>query len=179
VLLPSSVDRSWYVKQCGLQKSEEDYEYDYDQVKAKETPRTVPSPDSTLPQASTGLYPSSANYTTRSTADVDDLTESLAQTHLGQSSATKSQPQTAQTGYCDSYSAAQTYSSPNQAPTQNFQNYGVSSGSYTQAPINDASVPCSNSALEWSNHIKTRDPYTDREEFDPRENSSCILHFRT
>ncbi|KAN0102260.1 hypothetical protein V8E51_012770 [Hyaloscypha variabilis] len=148
-------------------KAPGDYEYDYDQVQAKETPRTVPSPDSTLPQAPTGLYPSPANYTTRSTADVDDLTESLAQTHLGQSSATKSQPQTAQTRYCDSYSAAQTYSSSYQAPTQSYQNYGGPSGSYAQTPINDASVPYPASVLECNNHIIPRDPKTDHEEFDP------------
>ncbi|KAE9369934.1 hypothetical protein N431DRAFT_305378, partial [Stipitochalara longipes BDJ] len=164
---------------CRL-KGVDEYEYDY-QPHADNEPRIVPQADPIA--ASSGLYSSSEDYTTGSTAGRDNFVEAFAQTSLGHSSAKKQQPPS---GTYGSNPAAQTQPYPEQTPTQSSQSYIDSSGSYTQRSSYSDEPPyatysgnpsgsyvqptahgASASAPPLSCLIRTRDPSTDREAFDP------------
>ncbi|KAN0095172.1 hypothetical protein V8E51_015883 [Hyaloscypha variabilis] len=154
-----------------------DYEYDYDQT--SKTPRTAES---------SGLVPASEysqdqNYTTSSSGtsrtagtsrtsksagktsasgpnDIDSMTEALGQTSISPSGGgyvapatyVAPVPYTANTG---SFQAPASSGYPNVASAP----YAAASSHGGQAYVSPS--------MGWQNHIRTRDPYTDREEFDP------------
>jgi hypothetical protein len=135
----------------------DDYEYEYEkeQAPSAQTPRTPAEGPDLVPAPDT--YPQQQNYTTRTAtagaADVESLNQSFTRTSISPSGGAYTAP----------YSA-------NAAP------YSASTGSY---PVpSTTSYPSAQSygaegyaspSTGWQNHIRTRDPQTDKEEFDPRE----------
>jgi hypothetical protein len=133
----------------------DDYEYEYEkeQAPSAQTPRTPSEGPGLGPAPDT--YPQQQNYTTRTAgaADVESLNQSFARTSISPSGGA--------------------YAAPNSAIAPP---YGPSTGSYPvpsttayASPLSYGAEGYASPSTAWQNHIRTRDPETDREEFDPRE----------
>jgi hypothetical protein len=174
-----------------LTKSADDWEYEYDQPEHR--PRTItPFGPADLQLPPPSPYPSSSDYTAANDAEVDDITQGVSQSTLEERgpkeswrASTVTYPYAASSG---SYSSAATYPSSSTA-------YPPSSGAYpssasiedyfpSASPATGSSTPSYDQASYPSPspasqpHLKTRDPYTDREAFDPRKNSPVLIKFR-
>ncbi|PMD40903.1 hypothetical protein L207DRAFT_347188 [Hyaloscypha variabilis F] len=162
-------------------KGPDEYEYEYGQPPTSDTPRTAESSD--LGPA-TDSYSQSQNYTTSSSsgtsrpagtsrtsksagktsasgpADVDSITDSFGKTSISPTGGTYATPATygtpvPYTANTGSFQAPASSGYPNVVSTP----YAAASSHGGQAYVSPS--------MGWQNHIKTRDPYTDREDFDP------------
>jgi hypothetical protein len=170
-----------------IRYSEEwDYEWEVPEVQANpNTPRTT-SEEDTLGLAPES-YPQQKNYTTETVAkgDVDTLIHGLTQTSISDPTTTyttSTQSYSAQSPYSDQYSSSE----PSGGPFSIAVPYNAQSSSpqilpsyasetpYASAPANNAQSHAPQS-INWQHHIRTRNPDTDREEFDPSTSSRVLL----
>jgi hypothetical protein len=141
----------------------EDWEYEYEQP--DDQPRSVQEP-SLAPSAPENYPPGNYTHKKAEAPDVDSLAEDLAGASISPGTESYSSgiyPSTANTG---PYPAAGTGL------------YAASTGTYpgtaTYSAQSYGQQTYASPTPGWQNHIKTRDPYTDREEFDPREQTVCV-----
>jgi hypothetical protein len=152
----------------------DDWEYEYEQP--EDQPRSVQEP-SLAPSAPENYPPDNYTHRKAEAPDVDSLAEDLAGASISPGTGSYPSgiyPSTANTG---PYPAAGTGAYPSAASTGTYPNV-ASAGPYPGAATYSAQSygqqTYASPTPGWQNHIKTRDPYTDREEFDPREQTVCV-----
>jgi hypothetical protein len=169
----------------------EDWEYEYEQP--EDQPRTPQEPS--LAPSAPENYPQDKNYTHRSAdaPDIDSLAEDLAGASIspvaGSYPPSGVYPSTASSGSyppsgiypstasSGTYPTAGTGAYPSAASTGTFPSLasaGTYSGAATYSAQSYGQQTYASPTPGWQNHIKTRDPYTDREEFDPREQTVYV-----
>ncbi len=145
----------------------DDWEYEYEQPDNQPRTSQEPSLGSSAPET----YPQEKNYTTKPAdpPDVESLTQNFAGASLSPGGSTYSSgtgsgtyPGATNTGFFPAATSPGTYPGVAGAGYAPGQAYGQSSYA---AP-----------ATSWQKqvHIQTRDPHTDKEAFDPRENIASI-----
>jgi hypothetical protein len=151
----------------------DDWEYEYDQPENQ--PRTHQEPS--LSPSAPENYPQDKNYTTKKPADLSNV-ESLTDDFAGASISPGGKTYTS--GTYPSATSSGTYSGATNtgffpAATSTGTYPGVAVPAYATGPTyGQSGYTAPTTGWQKQVHIQTKDPYTDREAFDPREYIASI-----